>query len=157
MGTLLWLGMLSDCSPDTPKDDRPASGRSFEFTVHEKPIRLVLDDCEVFIVDGGDKREKVVTTDFYPMFSVCSREEVSADADYITVDLGRTALGAGGCCATSGMWRTRDGHHWERRVKGRWLSPEEEQAWREREARARERDGKASGSRPESRDKGSDR
>ena len=164
MGAFLWLGVLSGCSPE-PKDEHPASGRSFEFTVHEKSIRLVLDDCEVFVVDGGDKREKVVTTDFYPMFSVCSREEISADADYITVDLGRTALGAGGCCATSGTLRTRDGRHWERRMKGRWLSPEEEQALREREARsqspeapgAKEREVKASGRGTNSRDKGTER
>ena len=108
------------------------AGRTLDFVLHGKPIRIAVHDCEVFAVDAKGERARVVTTDFYPMFSVCQREEVSASDDFIRVELGRTALGAGGCCATSGSWRTRDGRAWERRVEGRWLTPEQEQAARER-------------------------
>ncbi len=84
-------------------------------------MHLALDDCEVFRVLPDGRRERVLTTDFYPMLSVCQRQEVSADAEYVLVQLGRQALGAGGCCATGGTWRSRDGQHWQRRVQGRWV------------------------------------
>ena len=44
-------------------------------------MHLALDDCEVFRVLSDGRRERVLTTDFYPMLSVCQRQEVSADAD----------------------------------------------------------------------------
>ncbi len=140
---ILFVTALGACDEAPPKKAGSAqTGCAFEFVLHGKSIRLAVDDCEVFLVDPKGGRDRVVTTDFYPMFSVCQREEVSAGDDFIRVELGRTALGAGGCCATSGSWRTRDGRAWERRMEGQWLTPEQEQAARERAAstRAKEQD-----------------
>jgi len=114
------------CAPE-PDPPAPAreTGKRFSANLHGRSIQLIVDDCEVFLLGADGKRERVVTTDSYPMFSSCEREEISADNEYITVYLGRTAFGAGGCCATSGTWRSRDGGYWERRERGRWMSPEE--------------------------------
>lgn len=136
---LLLCLVSGGCESETPRADSPEQkGRTVDFVLHGRPVRLLLNDCEVFHVPPNGEPKRVVTTDFYPMFSACQREEISADADHITVSLGRQAFGAGGCCATSGTWRSADGEHWERRLKGRWLSPAEEEALREREAAARE-------------------
>lgn len=131
--------LVSGCESETPRNEMTAlQGRTFDFVMRGQAVRLVLEDCEVFFVPSKGERERVVTTDFYPMISACQREDISSDADYITVFLGRQALGAGGCCATSGTWRSPDGRHWERRMNGRWLTPAEEEAANQREAKARE-------------------
>lgn len=129
---------LTGCDGTEPTAAAP-SGRPFSATLQGRTIHLVLDDCEVFLPGADGKRERVVTTDFYPMFSSCHREEISADGQYITVSLGRMAFGAGGCCATHGVWRTRDGVYWERRERGRWLSPGQVEALRQKEREEQER------------------
>lgn len=111
---LLFLG---GCQAEPPPD----TAQHFRAELHGLPVHLALDDCEVFRVLPDGRREQVLTTDFYPMLSVCQRQEVSADSEYVRVELGRQALGAGGCCATGGTWRSRDGQHRERRVQGRWV------------------------------------
>lgn len=95
----------------------------FHAVIGGTPIHLALVDCEVFLVGADGRREKVLTTDFYPMFSACKIQKVSADAEYVTVELGRQAFGAGGCCATEGTWRSKDGKVWERRRAGKWVKP----------------------------------
>lgn len=117
--------LLAACQAKTP----PAPAAEVDAATHFRaviggmPIHLALEDCEVFFVapDGG--REKVLGTDFYPMSSVCKIQNASADAEFITVELGRQAFGAGGCCATEGTWRSRDGKTWERRRNGKWVKP----------------------------------
>lgn len=131
----VWLVVASGCGDNAPA--RAPSGRTFDFTLGGRAVSLVLDDCEVFVAGAKGERERVVTTDFYPMFSACQREEISSDGEFIQVELGRMAFGAGGCCATSGTWRTRDGRTWERRWKGKWLPVAEVEAAMEREARER--------------------
>lgn len=95
----------------------------FRTVIDGAPIHLALDDCEVFVQARDGSRQKVLDTDFYPMLTMCQIQRVSADASHITVELGRMALGAGGCCATGGTWRSRDGRVWERRIGGKWLPP----------------------------------
>lgn len=139
MSILVACLLVSACESETPPNaNATPRGRTFDFVVRGQAVRLVLEDCEVFFMSSKGQRERVVTTDFYPMISVCQREDVSSDADYITVFLGRQAFGAGGCCATSGTWRSSDGRTWERRLKGRWLTATEEEAARQLEATARE-------------------
>lgn len=92
----------------------------FKITLNGQAIHLVLTGCEAFLVNAGGKRERMLTTDFYPMFSMCSRQTAEVAEGYVRVELGRTAFGAGGCCATGGVWRSRDGRAWERRREGRW-------------------------------------
>jgi len=117
------LALLAACQAETPPQVQPEADKAehFHAVIGGTPLHLALEDCEVFFVAPGDKREKVLATDFYPMPSVCKVQKAAADADYITVELGRQAFGAGGCCATEGIWRSRDGKTWERRRAGKWV------------------------------------
>ena len=85
------------------------------------PVHLALEDCAVYRVEPDGRREQVLATDPYPWPTVCKIQKLSADAQLVTVELGRTALGAGGCCATEGLWRSRDGKRWERRRGHKWV------------------------------------
>jgi hypothetical protein len=50
----------------------------------------------------------------------------------ITATLGRIAFGAGGCCATGGTYRSRDGRTWEKRTgAATWRSVEQGGAGKE--------------------------
>jgi hypothetical protein len=79
---------------------------------------LLVHDCEVFRVGskkgGGVEWESVLAPDFYPFWTACQRESMSFEAGVLTVTLGRMAFGAGGCCATGGTYRTRDGRTWKK-------------------------------------------
>lgn len=119
----LLVYLLSGCQDDPPPPGTVDAATHFQALLGGTPVHLALLDCEVFLVGQDAPRERVLTTDFYPMPSVCMRQEISADADFVTVELGRQALGAGGCCATGGRWRSRDGVHWQRRVDDRWIDP----------------------------------
>lgn len=132
-GCLLLLVMPLVACDSGREPASPPTGKPFTASLQGKLIHLVVDDCEVFLIDAEGKRERVVTTDFYPMFTACQRENISSDEQYITVSLGRMAFGAGGCCATHGTWRTRDGQYWERHARGKWLSPGEFEALQEKE------------------------
>ncbi len=48
----------------------------------------------------------------YPFFTSCERQWLDADGEAVLATLGRRALGAGGCCATGGTYRSVDGRHW---------------------------------------------
>jgi hypothetical protein len=143
IGTALVVSaiLLGGCdeSPST-REKSVSEGRTFDFILRGNAVRLIVDDCEVFLSGPKGERERVVTTDFYPMFSVCQREKISSDNEFIEVELGRMAFGAGGCCATSGTWRTNDGRNWERRWKGKWLPIADVEAAMEREARERNKE-----------------
>lgn len=139
LGLAAWF--LAACQAETPsapvKEDKAVH---FRAVVAGKPVHLALEDCEVFLVaPNGGQREKVLETDFYPMFSACQIQTASADADHITVELGRMAFGASGCCATGGTWRSQDGRTWERRVAGKWVRPGQEVRGPAEKARGREK------------------
>lgn len=119
----LFAFLLASCQAKAPPPPATDAATHFRAVIGGTPIHLALEDCEVFFVTADGRREKVLSTDFYPMLSVCKIQNVSADADFITVELGRQAFGAGGCCATEGTWRSRDGKTWERRRNGKWVQP----------------------------------
>ena len=99
-----------------------AAGRVYRGTLGERPLALMVNECKVYNLDDtprkGGKRPPVLEPDFYPWPTVCARQSIDADTAWVTVQLGRTGFGAGGCCATSGTYRTRDGRVWEREGKG---------------------------------------
>lgn len=128
VAVLLLCASLAGCQGEEPAPGSEDKATHFRATLDGRPIHLALEDCEVFFVTPEGRREQVVTTDFYPMFSVCQRQEASLSDGYILVQLGRQALGAGGCCATGGTWRSRDGRHWERRQGEGWVNQETEPA-----------------------------
>jgi hypothetical protein len=122
LGVLVVL-LMDDGAAPVPPPAATDRASHFRAVVGGLPVHLALEDCEVFVVSDDGGREKVLSTDFYPMLSACARQEAASDAEFITVELGRLALGAGACCTTGGQWRSRDGRVWERRHNGRWLPP----------------------------------
>ncbi len=93
--------------------------RVFQGRLAGEPTFLVLHDCEVYRVErreeGGVRWVPVLAPEFYPFWTVCQRRVLSFDAGVLTVTLGRMAIGAGGCCATGGTYRSVDGRTWKKR------------------------------------------
>lgn len=84
-----------------------------------QPTFLLVHDCEVHRVErregGGVQWTTVLQPDFYPFWTVCQRQSLSVVAGTVTVVLGRQAIGAGGCCASGGTYRSVDGRIWKKR------------------------------------------
>lgn len=82
-----------------------------------QPAYLLVNDCEVFQVEplanGGVKWTSVLEPDFYPIWTMCVRQSLAVKAGVLTVELGRQAFGAGGCCASGGVYRSTDGVNWK--------------------------------------------
>ena len=100
------------------------SGLVYRGSPNGRPLALMVHDCKVYdladVPRKGGKRPAVLTTEFYPWPTVCARESIKADSVFVIVQLGRTGIGAGGCCATGGTYRSRDGRAWEREGGGKW-------------------------------------
>jgi len=43
----------------------------------------------------------------------CVRERLAFDGEYIQIEIGTQAFGAGGCCTNYAAYRSRNGEHWE--------------------------------------------
>ena len=104
-----------------------SQGHVVRSTVAGRPLALMVHDCVVHnLADAPRKdgrRPAVLKPEFYPWPTFCMRQSISADTAWATVTLGRTAFGAGGCCATGGTYRTRDGRAWEKEGSGgRWTA-----------------------------------
>lgn len=91
---------------------------TFEGVLAGKPTFLVLHECELYQVErlanGGVRWESVLAPDPYPFFTVCQRQSMTERKGELTVKLGRMAVGAGGCCATGGTYRSTDGRQWKK-------------------------------------------
>lgn len=83
-----------------------------------KPMYLLLHRCEVYSVTPKEKGEveweSVLALEFYPFGSSCDRQSMEYKDGALTVRLGRTAFGAGGCCIRSGTFRSTDGRNWKK-------------------------------------------
>ena len=108
------------------------AGRVYRGSLGGRPLALMVHECKVFNLEDaprkGGKRPVVLEPDFYPWPTSCMRESIEADSAWVKVELGRTGFGAGGCCATGGTYRTRDGLAWEKLVGGVWKPAESDSA-----------------------------
>lgn len=89
--------------------------RVFKGVLGGKPVHLVVHECKVFRAmpdEGG--WQMVLEPEPYPFFSYCERQTLLAEGATVTVTLGRIAFGAGGCCATGGTYRSKDGVRWKK-------------------------------------------
>ncbi|SDB33105.1 hypothetical protein [Pseudomonas sp. NFACC13-1] len=81
-------------------------------------VHLVVHDCAVYKIEGQSAKDiawtVVLETEPYPFFTRCARQSLSKGEDGVTVELGKMAFGAGGCCATGGTYRTTDGRGWKK-------------------------------------------
>lgn len=82
------------------------------------PVELLARDCTVFGVARGPGQDvtltEVLAPEPYPFFTGCERQSLREEDGAVIAVLGRRAFGAGGCCATGGTWRTRNGQSWEK-------------------------------------------
>jgi hypothetical protein len=92
-----------------------------------RPVAVMVEECRVYDLtapaDAEGERAPVLTPDPYPWFTSCTRQRAALEGAHVVVTLGRTAFGAGGCCATGGTYRSRDGRTWERETDAGGWSP----------------------------------
>jgi len=139
MKSLFWLCLastlavvgLAGCDFLTPEAADPLL-RKRAIAIRESPPELIFDgelagqrifliahDCEVFSVTRAPTQEaaewtSLVKPEFYPFFTVCERQSLTFDGRVLTAVLGRQAIGAGGCCASGGTYRSVDGRVWKK-------------------------------------------
>ncbi len=124
---LLAAGLAAGCGPGPTEPPAPPNaveaalgkagpGEVFQGLLAGQTVHLVVHDCEVFrIQDAGRGKpawERVLAPEPYPFFTRCERQSLAADAGGVTAVVGRMALGAGGCCASGGTYRSVDGQVW---------------------------------------------
>lgn len=119
------LILLSACQPaPAPLSDAAIAVRDaapedlFVGRLQNADVELLVKDCKVFQVARGPEQAVALTEVLapppYPFFTDCQRQSLRHEDGAVIAVLGRMALGAGGCCATGGTWRTRDGQAWEK-------------------------------------------
>lgn len=123
---LLAFGGLAGCGPaPEPALSKEAiatraapAERVFQGMLGGAPVHLLLHDCEVYRVEQRPQGEvhwdSVLAPEPYPFWTACQRQSMDFEDGELTVTLGRMAFGAGGCCATGGTYRTRDGRVWKK-------------------------------------------
>lgn len=111
------------------KDDTRLEGTPVELSVDGRTVTLQMGDCRIYKVErnwlGTTHKTRVLSTDFYLGFTACTRQSLSKEGNYAIASLCRQAIGAGGGCASSGTYRTRDGDKWEKQIgEGKWAPVE---------------------------------
>jgi hypothetical protein len=124
LSLLLACATLAGCTDDTKLEGTPV-----DLSVDGRTVTLQLGDCRVYKIERrwfrAPRKTKVLTTDFYLGFTVCTRQSLRKDGDYAIASLCRQAIGAGGGCASSGTYRSRDGEKWEKESNdGTWVPVE---------------------------------
>jgi hypothetical protein len=108
------------------KDHTKLEGAPVELHVDGRTITLQTGDCRVYKVErnwfGAIRNQtRVLSSDFYLGFTVCTRQSLRVEGDYAIATLCRQAVGAGGGCASSGTYRSRDGEKWEKAIGDTWV------------------------------------
>jgi hypothetical protein len=123
LGVGLGLAGAGSVPAPTPAEPDPMTTvppeRVFKGLLGGKPVHLAVHDCKVYRAisnaSGEDAWQMVLEPELYPFFTYCERQTLQVENDVVTVTLGRIAFGAGGCCATGGTYRSRDGELWKKR------------------------------------------
>jgi len=132
VGLGIGLGLAGGGSVPVPPPAEPdpmaaiPPERVFKGLLGGKPVHLAVHDCKVYRAIPKESKESresresrdgwqmVLEPDLYPFFTYCERQSLQVDNGVVTVTLGRIAFGAGGCCATGGTYRSRDGELWKK-------------------------------------------
>ncbi|MEZ5986142.1 MAG: hypothetical protein R3B94_09340 [Hyphomonas sp.] len=96
-----------------------------------KAMLFGIKDCEVFRArPDSDSWDLMFKPAAYPLPQTCVRERLEFDGDFIQIEIGTQALGAGGCCTSYAAYRSRDGEIWQTRPATsitdwqEWTAPE---------------------------------
>jgi len=77
-------------------------------------MRFGIKDCHVFrAYHDKENWEFLFKPEAYPLPQACVRERLEFDGQYIQIEIGTQALGAGGCCTSYAAYRSQDGQKWE--------------------------------------------
>lgn len=83
----------------------------------EEPILFGIKACKVYRLMRPGKTPQDWELLFKPapylLPQRCVRERLEFDGEYIQIEIGTQAMGAGGCCTTYAAYRSRDGENWE--------------------------------------------
>ena len=97
--------------------DAPAE-HVFEGSLGGSRVSLLVHDCALYQfkrqASGGVQWQRILAPEPYPFWTSCVRQSIALEKNTLTVELGRMAFGAGGCCATGGTYRSKDGRTWEK-------------------------------------------
>lgn len=128
--TLCAAGALAGCDSSLPPP--PAGSKltaetiatqetppelQFKGALAGKPIHLLVHECKVYKVDPAEGDNVawtlVLEGEFYPLPTICIRQELTVNKGVAKVFLGRQAFGAGGCCTGRPEYRSTDGLNWK--------------------------------------------
>lgn len=97
--------------------DAPAA-RVFEGELGGSRVALLVHDCTLYQFErqagGGVQWQRILAPEPYPLWTSCVRQSIAVEKGTLIVELGRMAFGAGGCCATGGTYRSKDGRSWKK-------------------------------------------
>ncbi|MBN7796960.1 hypothetical protein [Parahaliea mediterranea] len=84
---------------------------------HDETVLFGIKACKVYrsmqIGSTPGNWELLFKPAPYPLPQHCVRERLEFDGEYIQIEIGTQAMGAGGCCTNYAAYRSRDGENWE--------------------------------------------
>ena len=118
--------LLRRAPTDAERLDRfetKTKGRVVRMDLDGKTVVFLLRDCKVYVLTVANKevvQDKVLETDFYPWFTVCTQSTLEHDGEYVLAHLSKQAVGAGGGSVGGGNYRSKDGRSWEKKMDKGW-------------------------------------
>ncbi|WP_116364677.1 hypothetical protein [Parahaliea mediterranea] len=125
MGAAIAVNACTKVGPALDSSAERDANQAPEFTTPVAELRLAdgrvtlfgIKACKVYqsVMSGQARQgwELLFKPAPYPLPQQCVRERLEFDGEYIQVEIGTQAMGAGGCCTHYAAYRSRDGEHWE--------------------------------------------
>ena len=88
-----------------------------------KATAFLLMDCKVYVLTVANKevvQQKVLETEFYPWFTVCTRSTLERGRRIRERHLFKQAKWAAGSISAGGTYRSKDGRSWEKQTDEGW-------------------------------------
>ena len=82
-----------------------------------KTLRFGIERCKVYRSVKAENTTSPWALLFQPapyaLPQSCVRERLAFDGEYVQIEIGTQAIGAGGCCTNYAAYRSRNGEDWE--------------------------------------------
>lgn len=128
LGLLSAWGLSACTGPDLGKQAPAATATSsspaFEHTLElrtadQTMVRFGLHHCKVYRLEPAQSDAGWILLfelPPYPLPQRCVRQSLRLEEGSVQIEIGKQALGAGGCCSSFAAYRSQDGQHWETRA-----------------------------------------